>query len=335
MARRLSKQQAARIAKRQQQQRDSAGSESTTDSDETLGEAQQGTVIIRHGKQVVVADNEQQMTPCQIRQNIGQIVCGDHVVWHRIDEHHGIVSALEERHSALVRPDYSGRDKPIAANITQLVVVIAPQPEPTGYLIDQYLVTAELIGVKAVILLNKCDLLDDSDTSRKLEQRLDDYREIGYETIAISAKQKIGLEQLDQLFAGETSILVGQSGVGKSSLINRLIPDQEIQTGAISEATGLGRHTTSTTTLYRLPTGGRIIDSPGVRSFRLTINSREQLESGFGEFASQLGHCRFSNCSHSHEPDCALIEARDAGKIPAWRLEHFQQLADTLKNGRS
>ncbi len=335
MARRLSKQQAARVAKRQQQQRDSAGRESTVENDETIGEAQHGTVVIRHGKQVVVVDNEQHLTPCQIRQNIGQIVCGDNIIWHRIDEHHGIVSALEERHSALVRPDYSGRDKPIAANITQLVVVIAPQPEPTGYLVEQYLVTAELIGVKAVILLNKCDLLDDSDTARKIEQHLDDYRDIGYETIAISAKQKTGLEQLEQLFAGETSILVGQSGVGKSSLINRLIPDQEIQTGAISEATGLGRHTTSTTTLYRLPTGGRIIDSPGVRSFRLTINSREQLESGFREFAPFLGHCRFSNCSHSHEPDCALIEARDAGKIPSWRLEHFQQLADTLKNGRS
>ena len=331
MARRLSRQQVARIRKIQDERKSRADKQASDALDGDIGEALHGTVIIRHGKQVIVADDHDNMIPCLFRQNLGHIVCGDRVVWHRIDEHNGVVSAQLDRTTVLARPDYSGREKPIAANISQLVIVIAPQPEPTGYLIDQYLVTAELIGTRATILLNKCDLLGDDEASKVLGKRIDDYADIGYQTLSISAKQAIGLEQLDALFSEETSILVGQSGVGKSSLINRLLPDQEIQTGAISEATGLGRHTTSTTTLYTLPAGGRIIDSPGVRSFRLTIDSREQLEVGFKEFSPYIGHCRFSNCSHTHEPGCALIEARDSGKITGWRLEHFQQMASALE----
>jgi ribosome biogenesis GTPase len=242
-----------------------------------------------------------------------------------------VVSALLPRSSILSRPDYSGREKPLAANLTQLVIVLAPRPAPSGYLLDQYLVTAELIRVKPLIAINKIDLLEGDG----LESFLGDfahYAAIGYLLVGVSAKREHGLDQLIERLKHETSILVGQSGVGKSSLINALLPDLEVETGRLSKATGLGRHTTSTATLYKLPQGGELIDSPGVRSFRLTELTREELELGFPEFQPYLGRCRFHNCSHDHEPDCAIRTAVAAGEIAPQRLANFLRLSQTLRS---
>ena len=325
--RRLTDQQVARIERQHEERRQRAGEraeEAAVEADET---PLTGTVIIRHGNSVVVADGDNRLFNCLLRRNVGHLVCGDRVVWHRTGEISGVVTAMLDRSTVLARPDYSGRKKPIAANISQLVVVIAPEPPPTGYLIDQYLVTAETIGAEALILLNKIDLLADDDS---LLERLAEYRRIGYPTLFVSTRQDIGIDAVERAFENQTSILVGQSGVGKSSLINHLLPDQEIQIGALSETTGHGKHTTSATTLYRLPDGGSLIDSPGVRSFRLTITDRSQLEHGFREFRPFLGHCRFNDCHHLSEPGCALTEAVASGDIAAWRLEHFHQMESLL-----
>lgn len=298
---------------------------------EQSGEAtpREGRVVTRHGRNLLVADQEGKLILCQFRQNIGHAVCGDRVVWHPTGAQGGVVTALLERESVLARPDYSGREKALAANISQLVVVIAPEPEPSEYLLDQYLITAETIGISAIITLNKSDQLSTAD-SEALMQRFAVYEKIGYPVIPISARREHGLDPLIERLRQQTSILVGQSGVGKSSLVKALLPNQEIQIGRLSEATGLGRHTTSTTTCYDLPQGGYLIDSPGVRSFRLVKLTREQLERGFREFEPFLGHCQFRDCRHEQEPGCGLKEAVERGEVDRRRWENFLHLAENL-----
>jgi ribosome biogenesis GTPase len=328
--RRLTKRQKERIRKIQDKRRRRLSGDKG-DGLEQIGETapREGRVITRHGRNLLVADQEGKFVLCQFRQNIGQIVCGDRVVWHPTDAQGGVVTALLERESVLSRPDYSGREKPLAANISQLVVVMAPQPEPSEYLLDQYLVTAETIGVSAIITLNKSDQL--STTERELlDKRFEVYERIGYPVIWISAREEHGLDPLIECLKHQTSILVGQSGVGKSSLVKALLPNQEIQIGRLSEATGLGRHTTSTTTCYDLPQGGYLIDSPGVRSFRLIELTRDQLEQGFREFEPFLGHCQFRDCRHEQEPGCGLKQAVEQGEVDRRRWENFLHLAENL-----
>lgn len=288
-----------------------------------------GRVITRHGQNLAVADEQGNLLHCLFRQNIGHVVCGDRVVWQPTSPGEGVVTAILERDTALVRPNFSGEEKPLAANITQLVVVLAPEPLPSQYLVDQYLVAAENIGVKAVIALNKCDLMDEEATAN-FEATFGHYANIGYPMARISAKLAQGLDPLLERLKDETSILVGQSGVGKSSLINALLPDLNIQVGKLSEASRLGRHTTSTTSFYTLPNGGHLIDSPGVRSFRFGQMTRQQLELGFKEFGDYLGSCRFSDCSHDKEPGCALREAVEQKAIHPDRLSNFLHMADNL-----
>ena len=323
---RLSQRQQERIQNIQEKRRKRLAEKAEQKLEHAEGQPHKGIVITRHGQNLVVADEASTLHHCLWRRNIGHIVCGDHVVWQATGDKHGVVTALLERQSVLARPDYSGREKPLAANISKLVIVLAPLPEPSEYLLDQYLVTAETIGVKAVIAFNKIDLLDQA-AIQKLNQRFGHYEKIGYSLIQISAKFEHGLDPLIQQLIDETSILVGQSGVGKSSLINAILPDQDIQVGRLSQASGLGRHTTSATTYYSLPEGGHLIDSPGVRSFRLVELSRSQLEKGFKEFGPFIGHCRFSDCHHLKEPGCALRQAVNEGQIDRRRLENFLHLA--------
>ncbi|MDJ0806147.1 MAG: small ribosomal subunit biogenesis GTPase RsgA [Gammaproteobacteria bacterium] len=327
MARRhLTRQQRARIRAIQEQRRQKLAKRAEPLYNASPdAPAREGRVIIRHGATLGVESVDGHIYQCLTRQNIGHPVCGDRVVWQQIDHTTGVVSALLPRRSVLSRPDYSGHDKPLAANISQLVVVLAPRPEPSGYLLDQYLVTAATIKVRPLIAINKIDLLVEPDKTRFLE-RFNHYRQIGYALIEVSAKQDHGMDELVEKLKHETNILVGQSGVGKSSLIKALIPDLKIVTGKLSEATGLGRHTTSAATCYHLPLGGYLIDSPGVRSFRLSRLSVTLLEQGFPELGDYLGHCRFHNCSHEHEPGCAVRQAEADGKIHPQRLENFLQL---------
>jgi len=316
---RRQREQIATIQERRRQKAEARAENAILGSDEEAG--LRGTVITRHGQNLAVADEQGQLIHCLSRQNIGHLVCGDAVIWQPTTAGEGVVTALLERQSALIRPNYSGEEKPLAANITQLVVVLATEPPPSDYLLDQYLLTAENIGVKALIAMNKSDLLEGT-LRQEFETRFAHYQEIGYPIIEISAKFSDGLSPLFQQLKNETSILVGQSGVGKSSLVNALLPDLQIQVGRLSEASGLGKHTTSATTLYSLPEGGRLIDSPGVRSFRLVQLTTELLENGFREFRPFLGHCRFSNCSHGGEPGCALIDAVERSKIHPKRLQN-------------
>ncbi|MCK5640107.1 MAG: ribosome small subunit-dependent GTPase A, partial [Gammaproteobacteria bacterium] len=183
--------------------------------------------------------------------------------------------------------------------------------------------------IKPIILFNKIDLLTKNER-QVLEEELDVYKKTGYPVIYASTKERDGLEMLLTQLQQKTSVFAGQSGVGKSSLVNSLIAEAEIEVGEISESNGLGKHTTSASRLYHLASGGNIIDSPGVRDFRLWNITREQLADGFIEFRPFLGKCRFRNCQHMHEPGCALLAAEAEGLINNQRLKSFYRISKDL-----
>ena len=288
-----------------------------------------GLVIVNYGKSLLVEDAAGALNRCVARRSLGAIVCGDRVSWQSSGELEGVITAMAPRRNILTRADGADRQRPLAANIDQIIIVAAPEPAPEPFLIDKYTVAAELAETKPVLVINKADLLDAAARS-ELKSTLADYVNAGYPVIYTSARENTGLEQLADRLTGKASILVGQSGVGKSSLIKRLLPELDIAIGRLSAASGQGRHTTTTTTLYHLPHGGDLIDSPGVRDFRLGQVDADALAAGFREFCPHLGHCRFNNCRHVSEPDCAIIAAATQGEISARRLDSYRRLLETV-----
>lgn len=296
---------------------------------------QPGLVIANFGQSLLVEAGDGTTCACVARKSAGQPVCGDRVRWQAAREPgHGAVVAVEPRRSLLARPDARGRMKPLCANIDQLVVVSAvPAQGAAGFaapginrsLLDHYLVTAELLGLDAVLLVNKCDLADEP-LAMQLREDCASYRAAGYATHFVSARTRHGLDALDARLRGRTSVFVGESGVGKSSLLQALLPDRAIRIGALSEAGGKGRHTTTSTLLFHLPHGGDIIDSPGVREFRLWRLGPAELARGFREFEPYLGHCRFRDCRHDGEPGCAVARGHAEGRISAQRLDSYRAM---------
>lgn len=301
-----------------------------------LGAEQRGRVIAHYGVQVAVEalDGELagQRFRCHRRANIEHLVTGDEVIWQPAAEAGtGVITALLPRQSVLVRPDPYGKLKPVAANIDRILLIIAPEPTPSAELIDRYLIACETTGIRPVIVLNKADLLSPETAPERaaaLSDLLAGYAALGYETRILSAHGELG--DLLALVAERTVVFVGQSGVGKSSLINALLPDVAQKVNEISSGSKLGQHTTTTACWFDLPGGGALIDSPGIREFGVWHMSREQLLAGFIEFQPLLGQCRFRNCAHDREPGCALHEAVADGRIQARRLASFQQLAAQL-----
>lgn len=285
----------------------------------------QGLVVTHSGRNLVVEDAQGGLHLCSARRKLGRIVCGDRVQWQATAPGQGVVTGLEARTTLLTRPDERGNERPLAANLDQLVVVCAPEPPLSEGLIDRYLVVAELIGVRALILVNKADLLAPA-AHAHLEERLTAFAALGYGVLFSSARDEAQAATLAPHFSGHTSILVGQSGVGKSSLVRLLLPDVDIRIGRLSEASGLGRHTTTETTLYHLPGGGDLIDSPGVRDFQLWQATPADLQRGFRELAPYAGQCRFHNCRHLSEPGCAVAAAAESGAVDARRLASYRSL---------
>jgi len=221
--------------------------------------------------------------------------------------------------------------QPVAANIDQTIIVIAPLPEPFANLIDRYLVAAEQYQLAPVILMNKSDLLCD-DNRQAMEDLLSIYRDIGYPVLMVSSKTGAGMDTLKTLLDDKTPVFVGQSGVGKSALINTLLPDANTQVGELSEARDKSRHTTTSAPLYHFPGGGDIIESPGIREFHLEHLDHDTLLNGFIEFRPFLGHCKFRDCRHDQEPGCKLKQAVEDGHIDPARMESYWQIHHTLDN---
>lgn len=287
-----------------------------------LGEEQPGLVISHFGTQLDVEGAAGEVHRCHFRANLGALVTGDEVIF-RAGDPTGVVVAVQPRRSLLERPDAYGKLRPVAANIDQIGLVIAPEPLPHGNLIDRYLVAAEHACIAPFLVLNKTDL----DTS-PIEALVERYARVGYEVLRASVRGADGLQALKARLDQRNSALVGQSGVGKSSLIKALLPGEEIRVGALSHAEAKGRHTTTTARLFHLAAGGNLIDSPGIREFGMQHLDRQTLIEGFREFRPLLGHCRFRDCRHRNEPGCALLAAIARGDISPARVASFRQLLE-------
>lgn len=290
-----------------------------------------GVVETAHGRACVVVCENGRRYRCSHARRVGQPVCNDRVELQPDGEHRGRISAILPRRNLLDRSDFRGRARPLAANIERLLIVTAPEPEPDLLLVDAYLVLAHRHGLAVTLVLNKADRCPPSGTPAgdRLRSGLDAYLPLGCDRLDVSARTGIGLEPLRQCLQTEVGILVGQSGVGKSSLVNALLPDRAARTGQLSETSGQGRHTTTETTLYRMAPGdhsGGLIDSPGVRILRLGHFDPADIIAGFPELSRWSQDCHYRDCSHRHEPRCRVLEAIAQGLCSPRRLESLQRL---------
>ncbi|MGB0360704.1 MAG: small ribosomal subunit biogenesis GTPase RsgA [Endozoicomonas sp.] len=302
--------------------------------DDALGPEQSGLIIAHYGAQLDIEPigKPGDIYRCHLRANLPQLVTGDRIVWRpSLKEDLGVVVALEDRGSLLSRPDMYGQIKPVAANINYIVVVIAPVPIPHPNLIDRYLVAAEAVGIEPVILLNKTDLLNNPEDKQLLDDMLANYERIGYQVLRASTRTEDGLNALKTLLDEHISVFVGQSGVGKSSLVNTLLPGVDIKVGALSETTSKGTHTTTTAKLFHFPAGGMLIDSPGIREFGLWHMEPEDVIFGFREFRPFIGYCKFRDCNHDNEPGCAIRKAIKNGIISEERMNSYRNILRPLE----
>lgn len=285
----LSKQQKRRIDKLQGQFLDSSLHEN-------------GLVLISFGTSAIVESQTKQAIFCTIRAHMGTLVAGDEVVWQRVNNEQGVIVSCFPRKTVLMRSNRSLVEKPVAANLSQIVIVAAVKPKLSFLLLDSYLVMAECLKISPLIVLNKIDL-----DCKKLREELEViYKPLAYRMVFTSQEE---ISPLLLELSHQVSVFVGQSGVGKSSLIRKILPDREtIQTAALSHRTELGCHTTSNSRFYHLAHHGALIDSPGIRELNLTQLAISDVVYGFPEFRSLVSQCSFRNCRHDDNAGCALAQ---------------------------
>ncbi len=314
--RRISKQQSARIQKIQ----DSYHQQANTSIED-------GLVIARFSRHVEIENQLGERINCSIRPHIDSLVAGDKVLWQSEGTNQGVVVSRYPRQSVLGRPAKQGQTKPIAANISQIMVVTAAKPELVSSLLDSYLIMAEHLALPLCIVLNKTDIPCES-----IRQELSQiYEPLGYPIVYTSKYDQQSLQVLKEKLNEQTSVFVGQSGVGKSSLIANILPhEMAIQTAEISASSELGCHTTSNSRLYHLPSGGELIDSPGIREFGLWHMSSAEIAYGYREFRPLIARCKFRNCDHKDNPGCAIVASLNKGELTQKRYGNFIKITSMV-----
>ncbi len=280
-----------------------------------------GQVIAAYGRHYLGEAHDERRYACFPRGKKSDVACGDRVRFTPTAEEQGVIEAVDARSTVFSR-SAAYRRKLIAANVSQLAIVVAAEPSFSEELINRCLVEAEYQNMGVLILLNKCDLEEAAAAARA---RLEPYDQAGYRVITLAALE--GADILRPLLARESTVLVGQSGMGKSTIINALLPDARAATREISVFLASGRHTTTQARLHRLDADSTLIDCPGLQEFGLHHLAQRDIEAGFVEFRDFLGHCRFQDCRHLSEPGCALSRAAADGAIHPRRLEMFRRIS--------
>jgi ribosome biogenesis GTPase len=279
-----------------------------------------GTVLANYGRGVLV-ESGKELLQCSLKGRKLRVVCGDEVAWSHAPEDGGpSIDAVAPRRNLVERIDSRGRAEPVAANVERLVIVLAPEPKPDWFLADRFWAGARLKDLDALLIVNKSDLGDES-----LRSELDHYRALGLACREVSAYTGLHLDELRGDLAQGTSLLVGQSGVGKSSLINALAPQAAATTRELTREDE-GRHTTTTARRYPLSAGSALMDAPGVRDFAPPASLARAAERGFVEVHRLAADCRFNDCRHLREPGCAVRAAEAEGRIDARRYESYRRL---------
>jgi ribosome biogenesis GTPase len=290
-----------------------------------MSELSAGLVVAHLGQGIAVEVGDLTVL-CQTLRKLDTIVVGDQVLISMSSAEQGRIEQLLPRRSVLQRPSRSDQTRPVAANIDTIFVVFAAEPDCDFLLIDQYLAICENCNIAAALIFNKIDLPPPA----SIEQELSYYQTLGYSLHKVSAKQNIGIAELKQTLTGQNAMFAGQSGVGKSSLTNALLPDKSIKVNTVSATTRHGRHTTTAASLYHLPDGGNLIDSPGVAIFGLAGMTESQLAWGFREFQAYIGNCRFNDCRHVNDKDCAVRLAVENGEIAKARYQRYLKLREKM-----